>query len=592
MEIMKKRMISIALFLALCFGLIPAASAYDGAALDDDSQMIWVVDAESGGVHTESAPLMDAILMNGEQDLSLPQLSTPVDLEWGLCYEHTWKDGGEIIESTQVPGYGSWKLGEISQNQFKIDYYRVNQSGDNVRIAGTTWHLNEDVIKEGYLQDDFQFLEEDRDTGDYYFTVVALGDGTTYRDSEKAVSTIWHFEAPDAKLFPPEKPVWKDELTGEGMRQIEFEVQDKTGVLGYNIQWLYAPDLKTEPEMVSGTWWNDPDCTTDSLYDYAMHNGAGYYYAMIKAISSDITKYKTSDYSEMSDPLYISAESNSLNDIVNGVDETSTDVDLQKAVEDVRALDTAALTEAMVADKDNSKTAGQIARLEELAGIQTLVNVTSDMRNTLPEEEVSIIGAGLNANVGESVKLIIEKASSDFVVPTMYHNAVQFSMHLEDAVGNDLTPNGEQLEVPVKISLPVPAEINPDYLVIIHKHSDGTPEEVFMPYVHQKEDGKWYADFVVRSFSDFALAEQERTEIQDVRFHGSHVLCSINGDVNKGGILCAVYGNNDQMMAVKMQELDGTGSYQFDFDAEGFAYAKVFVVNEDNRPLCEALKRR
>ena len=50
--------------------------------------------------------------------------------------------------------------------------------------------------------------------------------------------------------------------------------------------------------------------------------------------------------------------------------------------------------------------------------------------------------------------LEIGRAAPETVVPTMYLNAVQFSMHLENGWGEDLTPGGAPLAVPVKLTLP------------------------------------------------------------------------------------------------------------------------------------------
>ena len=38
----------------------------------------------------------------------------------------------------------------------------------------------------------------------------------------------------------------------------------------------------------------------------------------------------------------------------------------------------------------------------------------------------------------------------------------------------------ENLDVPVKITLPVPSSINPQFLVILHYHADGSMEELML----------------------------------------------------------------------------------------------------------------
>ena len=74
--------------------------------------------------------------------------------------------------------------------------------------------------------------------------------------------------------------------------------------------------------------------------------------------------------------------------------------------------------------------------------------------------------------------------------------------------GVEETGQKQQLKVPVKITMPVPDGINPDFLVLLHFHSDGTYEEIQFPYVFE-ENGQTFVSFVVTSFSDFAFAQRK-----------------------------------------------------------------------------------
>ena len=68
----------------------------------------------------------------------------------------------------------------------------------------------------------------------------------------------------------------------------------------------------------------------------------------------------------------------------------------------------------------------------------------------------------------------------------------------------------ENLKVPVLIDLPIPANINPGFLVLLHYHlADGEPERLY-PYVYQAGN-KWYAQFALTSFSDFVLTQERPT---------------------------------------------------------------------------------
>jgi len=84
---------------------------------------------------------------------------------------------------------------------------------------------------------------------------------------------------------------------------------------------------------------------------------------------------------------------------------------------------------------------------------------------------------------------------------------VQFSMKLHGAIDKDDKQAGQQLIVPIVIDMPVPAGINPDFLVVLHKLDNGDIEQMW-PHVYWDEaKGQHRATFVIDSFSDFALVE-------------------------------------------------------------------------------------
>ncbi|MBQ3379042.1 MAG: hypothetical protein IJG50_04150, partial [Clostridia bacterium] len=242
---------------------------------------------------------------------------------------------------------------------------------------------------------------------------------------------------------------------------------------------------------------------------YIEENGEGYYYFNVRLLSSDITTALCSDWSEMSEPYYISDVSLELNEIIDALTEESTPEEIEDAVAQVRDIDTADLAVIMAADISNTQAAGNIAWLEQMAGRTPFVVVTDAVSETLPEAEVSVIGAGLNAEEGQSVVLKIDRAENDHVLPTMYKNSVSFSMDIVDEETNEsIITENEELSVPVKVSLPIPDGINLDFLNILHHHADGS-YEVIHPYIDRE---KRTATFVLRHFSDFSFAECEDAE--------------------------------------------------------------------------------
>ena len=69
--------------------------------------------------------------------------------------------------------------------------------------------------------------------------------------------------------------------------------------------------------------------------------------------------------------------------------------------------------------------------------------------------------------------------------------------------------NSAQLQVPVAVTLPVPADMDPFQIVILHYHGDG--HETIHPDILE-DGGKFYVRFVVTGFSDFVIAQPRKAE--------------------------------------------------------------------------------
>ena len=90
-------------------------------------------------------------------------------------------------------------------------------------------------------------------------------------------------------------------------------------------------------------------------------------------------------------------------------------------------------------------------------------DVVSDMR---------VVGAGLNAPEGATdIKLKVDKSDTDFATSAQYDKAVPFSMDVIATVNGEtqnLAAGHQKLDVPVKLTLSVPAYIDPEKLVLLH----------------------------------------------------------------------------------------------------------------------------
>lgn len=461
----------------------------------------------------------------------LPQLSTPTDLVWGVD-RHLYESGPETDEyvSNEIPGMISWQWSEPFQNQYSIAIYRVGSSDP---VSSVSVDMGSRDLYSPYVNDEF-FLEgrwlseldsptDDPNfpSGTYYFTVQALGDGTQYRDSAIVTSSNWTYTAPDQLLPTPTGLKWDG----------RYALWNPVGESDPAYDYVYG--------FVTEFYWEDPDtgdlipvggsmsgsyggsACEDYIYDDCFQEyGLGDYYFRVRLMSNDTTVYAGSKWSELS-PAYKLTEFtdetvSTLEQIYGevsdwGVDET-TGLLYESDAGDMKdwmwnsLSDTDAMESVMLADTDDTGVNSYLAELENLVGGPAEVQVSQNgTHEDLDVEKISILGANLNTEGLGKTTLTVGKADEGTVIPELYENTVQFSMKLE-GVETDETTGSQELKIPVKITMPVPAGINPDFLVVMHFHANGDYEEIW-PHVYADDTGKYWASFVVTSFSDFALGE-------------------------------------------------------------------------------------
>lgn len=125
-------------------------------------------------------------------------------------------------------------------------------------------------------------------------------------------------------------------------------------------------------------------------------------------------------------------------------------------------------------------------------------NVTSDEVD-IDHSQVKVIGAALNAAAaGSTVSFNIGKPDKNAVVDAMrYKNTIQVDFSLSGAVS--------ELKVPVRITVPIPENVNPEFFHVLHYSNDGTYEDIW-PLEIDREART--ASFTVTHFSTFVLAEE------------------------------------------------------------------------------------
>ena len=397
-------------------------------------------------------------------------------------------------------GYVCFTLPEDHQGRVDISIY--NELGES--FARRTYSRIENASTE--FQTDMYLSDEDIMTGRYYFTVTTSGDGKEYFDSETVKSGLLSYQAPARQLGTVTEMVW---IEGEdGIKRPRLTMpKEKTYLRGYECHYYYSETLSdpvVDCHMYGTPVFHDGE---DKIYGYGriyddilQTYGAGYYYVRVRLLSDNILECRNGEESELSPGCYFGAEANTvaekLNEVVT-VGKTAEEIREQVQQIDTEELKTAMLTQESVPDT--------LRRLEASAKSATVVEVTADA----PEiaGRVTTVGAGLNEVTGEAPKLIIDKPKQNDVLPAAYNAAlaVRFSMELENV------ENPDDLKVPVLIDIPIPEEIHPAFLVVLHYHLSDREPEVISPYVYQAGN-RWYAQFVLTSFSDFALTQPTPNE--------------------------------------------------------------------------------
>ena len=440
----------------------------------------------------------------------MEKLTTPVDLLYGYRYNFTYDENGEVsgYETVEAPGMLSWRVDGLTQEQFVIEIYKDD---GETPIASALWFFG-DFYSGNRIYSIDEFIRMDPESGEYHFTVKSTGDYTKYSSSDVAVSETWTYVKPELSLGDCTRPV----VDGQNVSFLLPE--DLTYVGGSEVEIYYSvtPDM-SEGICCGASWFLDNHALSQReaasyIYDDAIQsNGSGYYAVRVRALSWDINSACNGSWSELSEPCYIGDTVGEVDSILQDIEEGT----VEPTPENVRGLvqqnNTEDLKKAMLADGDDNGVNSSLQALEAYTG-GTVVQVSDSMAGRFSQEQVSVIGASLNnvQNGEKPVKLIVDQAKEDDVIPEVFDNtvAVRFSLELENV-------DSTQLDVPVKITLPVPDGVNPEFLVILHYHVTGEEPEEIWPHVFQ-QDGQYYASFVLTSFSDFVMTmpAEQGTECQ------------------------------------------------------------------------------
>ena len=421
------------------------------------------------------------------------QVSTPTGLEWceaASTIDYATSDDPASNGTRNIfPWDIVWNRVKDGSNQYDIKIYK-----DGTLIDESDWSFDATDISEQFAVDVFRILP--RESGTYTFTIQALGDGQDLTDSEIATSEAKEYIAPSAQLATPTNLRWDGAIA-------RWDAVESAG--SYEIDWFFSETAEGPFEPAGSTWgWslNDEDSNSKKLEDWVVVNhGAGYYAFKIRALSNAVDEIRTSEISALS-PIY--STDGATTTVSDSLDQIITDLgsraDVEAAVEAVKQLDRDELRIAMEADRSENGVTSKIETIEDETGIKLSTEVDDGI--DMDTSKISMTGAKLNAGKDiTEMTFNISKPEEAAVVPGAYANAVQFDFQLNGAAPE----SSGDFAVPIKITMPIPEDIVPDKLRILHYGADGI-DEILFPYVFREGDD-WYASFVVTHFSTFVFAE-------------------------------------------------------------------------------------
>jgi len=339
------------------------------------------------------------------------------------------------------------------------------------------------------------------DSGTYYVEVGAVGDRkTTFNSETVRILEPFVYERPADELDSADGLVWRNGVAtwngvdGADSYYVNYLLDGRWISGNFDIKTTLNPNNSDIFAEKSGAF----------IRRVVNYNGSGDYTFTVTSISDEIHNVAHSRASAPSSALDLKAISDAVKDRIQSMMD-----DLEKGIDiDINSLtqsDSQQFAIGMATDPEIRDLMKQLEeKYKEKENIEVEVDVDADaaIQNQVDCDTIIIDGAAFNGESDKKIKLHIAKGEEK-TVNKQYINCTYVNMDLQNGESIVDKHQDGSLIHPVRITMPVPKNIDPDKFRIIHFFSNGVAEEIYPELSADKKE----ASFVLTHFSTFVFAE-------------------------------------------------------------------------------------